>query len=702
MGSLMTVCILPKRWLGISAALMITPINGPAFGQLATSPTTRLPPIIVDVVPAPESKKKKAAAKPKRRPALAAAEQSSTPPRANAVSPEGSSGRVVVAPTGLSTSVEKTASAVTVISSKEIAARQYRTLPDVLQSVPGLNVVQTGGAGGQTSVFIRGANSNHVKVLIDGIDVSDPSSANRSFDYSQLLVEDIERIEVLRGPQSGLYGADALGGVIVIYTKKGKGPPRATAMVEGGAQGTFNQAASVRGSYKKFNFAGSVTHLQSRDIEVTPKNLLAPGLPRFSNSYENWTYSTKLGFQATTAVSFNVVARHTNSTLLFTEASFPAPTFLFTLNNKQSQQDVMQTFLRGEMVWRSLGGRLVSFFGTNYAKTESETFSPASFSGLDGQRVKYDWRSIYRLAPGYTLVVGGDHQEEDMEIRQDGASGSSFLEVGEWNRGGYGQLIAEPFEALVLTANIRIDDNENFGQHTTWRMASAYTLKGRGTKLKASVGTAFKAPTLSQRFQDFPALFFFANPNLQPEESIGYDIGFEQLVFPGWLRFGASYFHNDITNLIQFKSSGFTSTVVNIGEAETKGVEAFFAADLSADIRVRGDYTYTVAKDAIARTELLRRPRHKATLTAGWQVTAPLLISGQLLFVGRARDIDRATSASVTLPAFTTVNLAADYKLNDKLSLFGRINNLLDKRYENPDGFLAPGFGAYVGIRVTN
>jgi outer membrane receptor protein involved in Fe transport len=162
----------------------------------------------------------------------------------------------VVSPTGIPTPIAQVASSVTVITAADIEREQRRTVPDLLSTVPGLNVVQTGGPGGQTSVFIRGTNSNQVKVLIDGIDVSDPSNANRSFDFGQLLTADIEGIEVLRGPQSGLYGADAIGGVISIITKKGEGPPRA-GLVEGGSFGTLNQTASLSGAQSRLSSSRS-------------------------------------------------------------------------------------------------------------------------------------------------------------------------------------------------------------------------------------------------------------------------------------------------------------------------------------------------------------------------------------------------------------------------------------------------------------
>ena len=202
---------------------------------------------------------------------------------------QASSNSVVVSPTTVPTPTDQSASSVTVITGADIESQQYRTVPDALMAVPGLNVVQTGGPGGLTSVFIRGTNSNHVKVLIDGIDVSDPSNPNQSFDFGQLLTGDIARIEILRGPQSGLYGSDAIGGVISITTKNGDGPPKVTATVEGGSFGTFNQRAGLSGSQDNFNYVFNVQHFSSTETPVTPLNELAPGEQRINDTYDNWT-----------------------------------------------------------------------------------------------------------------------------------------------------------------------------------------------------------------------------------------------------------------------------------------------------------------------------------------------------------------------------------------------------------------------------
>jgi vitamin B12 transporter len=390
-------------------------------------------------------------------------------------------------------------------------------------------------------------------------------------------------------------------------------------------------------------------------------------------------------------VTVNFVTRYTDGTLHFVSDDYS--TYPSHAQSARSRQKTDDFHTRGEVVWRTLGGNLTNYFGINYSNLQSDNFDPATGSTFnDGDRVKYDWRGVLRVAPGYTIVTGLEHQNEQLNTPD--------LFAEEWNRAAFAELQSEIFRNFFLVANVRFDDNENFGSHTTWRVAPAYLIEATGTKLKASVGTAFKAPTLSQRFQDFPP-FFYGNPNLKPEQSLGMDAGFEQSIFGGRAQFGASYFYNDITDLIEANAT-FTS-VINVGKAKTSGVEAFASADITDNLRVRTDYTYTEATNEDTHAQLLRRPRNKATISAGWTPYEPLLLTASLTLIGPSKDVDRATSISpVDLPGFGIVNVAADYKLNDRMALFGRVDNLFDKHYENPDGFLGTGIGVYGGIRFTN
>src|SRR5262249_40177422 len=250
----------------------------PAFGQDAstTSPPVKLPPIVVQ---APATPSKKVRKFPRRAPASG---QQVVP----AAGDSNAGGQIlVISPTTISTPADRVPNSITVITAEQLQRDQRQTVPDALQTVPGLNVVQTGGPGGQTSVFMRGTNSNHVKVLVDGIEVSDPGVFDGSVDFAHLRTGDIARIEVLRGPQSGLYGSDAIGGVISIITKKGEGPAQAYASAEAGSFGTFNQATGVSGSSQGFSYAFNILHYRADDVPVTPSYLIPPSHSRIDNSY---------------------------------------------------------------------------------------------------------------------------------------------------------------------------------------------------------------------------------------------------------------------------------------------------------------------------------------------------------------------------------------------------------------------------------
>src|ERR1700691_483390 len=243
--------------------------------------------------------------------------------------------QIVVTPTLIPTPEKEVASSITVITSADMEAKQQRTVPDALEEVPGLNVVQTGGPGGTTSVYMRGANANQTKVYIDGIDASDPSAPDGSFDFGQLLTSGIDRIEILRGPQSGLYGSSAIGGVINIITKSGQGPPHVYGTLEGRSFGNFNQTAGISGSVSRFTYSFDIAHFSSTDTDVTPANLVPPGRPLNPDAYDNRTFSLKLGAQVTDNFDVGFVSRYIESRLYSTSDDFVGPEAMQSVSGNQ-------------------------------------------------------------------------------------------------------------------------------------------------------------------------------------------------------------------------------------------------------------------------------------------------------------------------------------------------------------------------------
>jgi vitamin B12 transporter len=600
--------------------------------------------------------------------------------------------RIIVSATRVPTPEDEVASSVTLITAADIDAEQARTLPDVLASVPGLNVVHTGGSGGQTSIFMRGTNSNHVKFFVDGIDVSDPSTPTDTFDLEHLLLADVDRIEVLRGPQSGLYGSDAIGGAIYIVTKTGAGPPTATATLEGGSFGTFNQMGSVSGSSGATNYAFNVDHFRSTDTPVTPLDLLAPGEQRHDDSYDNKSFSTKAGTKLTDDLDVSAVARYVDSTLLFTGENFndypPIP------DATRSEEDVEQLFTRASAHLALFQGIFDQTFGVGYSHDHTSDYGPEITPTFNrGDRLKVDWQGNITLAPGELLVLGAEHQRDAIQ--------DSPISAQMTTNAGFAQLQSSFGNRFFDTVSVRYDDNDRFGSKTTYRIAPEFVITATGTTLKGSVGSGFKAPTLNQLFVNYPAYDFYANPDLKPESSVGYDLGVEQVLFQKELRFGITYFHNHIHDLID-NNETFTS-YANVDRATTYGFENFIAYRPFARLLMRADYTYTLATDEITGEELLRRPKVKSSLASTWQASDALSITAILLYVGPWLDDNRAGTnlEPLTAGGYTTTNVAASYVLSRNLTLFARIDNLFDRRYEDPLGFDRPGFGVFAGVRAT-
>jgi vitamin B12 transporter len=609
--------------------------------------------------------------------------EDSPPPDATTVTP------VTVSATRTPTPVNQVASSVTVITAKEIALKQERTLPDILRDVPGLNLIQSGGPGGVTSLFIRGTDSNHTKVLIDGIDVSDPTTPNGVFQYQNLLAAGIEQVEVLRGPQSGLYGADAIGGVVDVITKTGSGPAQGQVTLEGGSFGTFNQTGEVSGSLDRLNYVLDLAHLRTDDSPVTPTDLLSAGEKRNNDAYDNQTIAGKLGYKVTDNLNLGLVARYAQTDLHFTSdfdfGAGPDPV--------RSKSLADQLFTRATANLSLLDGRLDQTLGVGYTFYRRDDLIPNNPSSPnDGGRYKFDWQGTFKITADEILLAGVEHQRDDIL--------SSPVSAHMVNDAGFLELQSAVSGRVFNTLSVRYDSNDRFGDYTTYRIAPSFLIPETGTRLKASLGTGFKAPTLNELFVSFPAFFFFANPDLKPERSFGYDIGFEQDLKPWRARFGATWFHNDIRDLIT--ENALFTTDINIGRATTQGLETFVAWRPLASLSLRGDYTYTDAEDDILHQELLRRPKDKASLDVVWQATSRLSVSAEGLYVGSWIDGNRSFSIPrLTAAGYATMNLTANYEWDRRLTLFGRVTNLFDKQYQDPEGFLAPGVGVFAGAKAS-
>jgi vitamin B12 transporter len=447
----------------------------------------------------------------------------------------------------------------------------------------------------------------------------------------------------------------------------------------------------VSGSVSRLSYNFDFAHFHAADTQVTPSGLVPPGRPVNPDYYDNISVAARLGVQLTDNFDLGLVGRYVDTTLRSTSDDFLGP------EATPSTSDNHEYFTRATAHLVLFDGVFDQTLGVGYTdyvrRFLDPNDTPAIPSYFRGDRVKLDWQGNIRLMPGQVLTVGAEHQRDEI-------NDSAPVQARMTNNAGFLQLQSSCGERFFNTASVRYDDYDQFGSKTTFRLAPAFLIPETGTKFKASVGSGFKAPTLHELFDNFPQFDFFANPNLKPETSVGFDAGFEQTVFDKRLQFGATYFHNRITNLITINETG--TSYANIGLATTQGVETFVAYNPAASITLRADYTYTDAIDDILHQELLRRPKDKASFNATWQATEAASLSATVLYIGPWVDINRSGSVSgLTAKGYTLVNLAGSYDLGHGVTVFARINNLLDQHYQDPTGFLHPGLGVFGGLRVA-
>ena len=623
----------------------------------------------------------------------------------------------VVTATRLETPITELSNSVTVITAEEIERRQARTVSDVLADVPGLRLAQLGPIGQQTSVFTRGANSNQTLVLIDGQEAMDPSTANGAFDFAHLTVANVERIEVVRGPASTLYGSNAIGGVINIITKQGAGAPRGNARLEGGNHGTFNQGGGFSGALGKFNASGSVMHLNTDGQDITPKRLrqgspaiLAQPLPAETDGYENLTTALKLGVDPVENVALSLTGRFTraHSDLDLATSLLDFSSQVFEDPNAQSSAD--QYFTRAEAKGTFFDAFWQPKLGFAYSRQERsldnppDSISQTRQSTFDrGTREKVDLQNDFHLFEGNVLTLGGERQRETMHETSFFDSPSAFgpfVQQGTTNahaitKAAYLQDQFRLFERFTGTVGGRLDDHSRFGEHPTGRMTGTYRHPETATKLSAAYGTGFRAPALFELFGQTASNFgvFNGNPNLKPETSKSWEAGFEQDFLGNRLAIGSTYFHNDIANLIVCN----VNTCNNVFNAETWGAESFLRFDVTKALRAQTSYTYTRAVDASKNEDLLRRPKHKADARLTWFPFAGAELTAGALYIGKQRDVT-VDGGNHYPGGYTLVNMAGAYRPVEHVKLYMRVDNLFDRRYEVADGFRGPGITGLAGI----
>jgi vitamin B12 transporter len=603
---------------------------------------------------------------------------------------------VVVTATRTETPIQHVGSAITVITAEEIASRKLDTVADVLRVVPGLDVTRAGGVGQQTSVFLRGANSNHTLALIDGVEMNDPSNPTGAFDFSDLQADNIERIEILRGAQSAIYGSDAIGGVINIITKKGRGKPTLQVRGEGGSYDTFKVGGGALGGTERVDYSLNVSRLETGGFSAADQALGN----RERDSYKNSTVSARLGAKTLDNLDFGWTLRYNEGkAMIDTGCDFVVPcddAHSFSKNN--------ELFTRGQGHLKLFDGLWEQTLGLAYSRTDRHSIYrfdrilPYTRDDNLGEKIKVDWLNVLHLHETNTATLGIEDEEDRMTSESTfGAPPPQPAIAKSMNNVGY--FLQDQIRLLdrsFTTAGVRYDENNRFGGHVTWRVNQIFAITETGTRIKGSYGTGFKAPSL---FQLFDTRFGSGNPDLKPETSRNWDVGFEQALWGERVQFGGSYFNNDIQNLIKTGPPP-TFRQENIGRATAEGVEGFIEFRPLEGLILRGNYTYTRTRDQDTGQRLLRRPTHKGSFDAEYRFMEKAALHLNILMVG-SKDDFLSTGAPGPIPGYVVANLAGSYDVNNNLQIFARVDNLFDKRYQELFGFGTAGVSGFGGVKVS-
>ncbi|MGH7630890.1 MAG: TonB-dependent receptor plug domain-containing protein [Gemmatimonadales bacterium] len=614
---------------------------------------------------------------------------------------------------------DSVAATITVLTGEELRSQGIRFVGDALRQVPGVQIVQSGSFGAASSLFLRGGQSDYVKVLVDGVPANQPGG---SYDFSSLATDNVERIEVLRGPASVIYGSDAVTGVVHIITRGGSGREgageggsrtAADAMVEGGTYDSFRWEASARGDTGPLGWSASLSRFTT------------DGAYEFNNRFRNTVASVLLRASPGSRTDLALSGR-------WTDGRFQFPTdftgAVVDRNQFATNRELTVSFDAAHRVLPTLEARLLigryeSDIGSDDRPDPAPGPSSLSLRDAGMGRWTGDARLVFSSLPR-TLLISGvslDDQEERVASEFDFGFGAStdLFEASRRNWGYYFQGTVEPRSRVRLTAGGRVDDNERFGTFWTWR-ASGLVFATPATRLRAAAGTAFKEPTF---FENFATGFVVGNPNLEPERSTSFEAGVEQDLARGRVTLGVTGFMQRFRDMVQFTfatANPGDPNYVNIAEADANGVEAVLEVRNVGPLAGGVSYTWldTNVEDAgfavgadeefVEDLPLIRRPEHSFSAYASSAWRLPVQLGAVLTYVGARDDLRFAQfpdpTRRIELPSYVTLDLSGTVTLlsarrsTPGLGLRARVENVFDERYEQATGFPARGRVVLVGV----
>ncbi|GAA0528638.1 vitamin B12 transporter [Rhizomicrobium palustre] len=598
---------------------------------------------------------------------------------------------IVVSATRTPEPAAVTGASISVISASDLEARQTVILSDALATAPGVTVIRNGGVGQTTSVLLRGAEVGQSVVLVDGVRINDPSAPTGQALMGDVLANGLERVEVLRGPQSTLYGSDAIGGVISLVTARG-GENKATLTAEAGSLDTVHVNAAARGSYSTLDFGAAANFYTTNSVSAADSrngNSEADG-------YHHFGATGNLRWHATEEVSVDARVYYTRARDSFD--GFPPPNYTLADTHQYGTNELLALY--GGVNGDFLNGRFTNRLSISRSDSDRKTFDTVQDFYGKGGTTSIEYQGGYKL--NQTDVVTFGYEHERTSFAQKGQYDAAAIGGAVRVDGVYGQLQVSPLSNLTVTVGTRYSHNSQFGDHTSYKANVAYQL-AEGTTLRANIGDGFKAPALYQLYSPY------SNPvtQLKPELATGWEAGIDQAV-GGWVV-SATYFSRATTNQIDFFSCwGVTSTACslraneggyyyNVARSLAKGIEVEASGEIVEGLKASLSYTNLTNLNQITRLQLARRPHDSVSGTLTWQALSDLSLGTSLTYVGsRFDDAGHFTK----LKDRAELGFFANYSLAKGLELFGRVENVTDNRDELTGGYGTIGRTFTAGIRA--
>jgi vitamin B12 transporter len=587
---------------------------------------------------------------------------------------------IVVTASGFEQPRSETGQAIDIVDRERLDQLQSATIGDALQTVPGVTVAARGGLGGQTSAFLRGGNSSQTLVLIDGVRINDLTSPNGAFDFGSLMTGNIGQVEILRGPNSIIWGSQAIGGVVNIQSLAPVDGFEGRFGAEYGAADTKRMNANMAGTSGLFEGSFGGSYVDAQGISA-----LAGGTER--DGFENFAGNGRLKLNISDAFNLDFRGYYNRATVEYDSAFGIGANALPVTRNRQFIGYV--------------GANVVAFDGRMqnrmaYTRTDIRRLGtdPVVFSFnnfiVRGNIDRAEYHTAFDVNDALTLTAGLEYERTFASTSFEGAAADI---ARNHVTSGFSQIIVHPLAGLTVTGGVRHDKYNDYGGQTTLGGNIAFTPNDGRTMLRATYGEGFRAPTLSEGQPPY------GNPDLRPETARNFDLGFEQQILDGRARFFATYFNRRSTDLIAFSFATFQSE--NIDRVNSKGVEAGFNLNPTDRLDIQASYTLV---DAVNRSaganfgnRLALRPQHSGSLTVDWQTPFGLSVGSSMLLMGDSFD---DASNGVALDGYALVGLRASLPINDRLELYGRVDNIFDVQYTVVAGYNSFGRNAAVGVRA--